>query len=130
MALARVSAARPHAALRKAGPARRAPGAVGAAGGRRAVRPRAGATEVAQLALEMDSDTILLVVAGVAGIGAGIGIPAFFMFTETRDKERVAEIREMNRATLKATGETMSEDEIAELRPTRYLDRREFRDDD
>lgn len=38
--------------------------------------------------------------------------------------------RELNRATLKATGEQMSPEEIAELRPSRYLDRREFKDDD
>jgi hypothetical protein len=49
---------------------------------------------------------------------------------EERDKERLEEIRELNRATLKATGEQMSEEEISELRPNRYLDRREFKDDD
>lgn len=49
---------------------------------------------------------------------------------EERDKERLEEIRELNRATLKATGEQMSEQEIEELRPSRYLDRREFKDDD
>ena len=49
---------------------------------------------------------------------------------EERDKERLEEIRELNRATLKATGEQMSEEEINELRPSRYLDRREFKDDD
>ena len=49
---------------------------------------------------------------------------------EERDKERLEEIRELNRATLKATGEQMSEEEISELRPSRYLDRREFKDDD
>ena len=50
--------------------------------------------------------------------------------TEERDKERLEEIRDLNRATLKATGEQMSETEIDELRPSRYLDRREFKDDD
>lgn len=49
---------------------------------------------------------------------------------EERDKERLEEIRELNRATLKATGEQMSEEEIIDLRPSRYLDRREFKDDD
>ncbi len=49
---------------------------------------------------------------------------------EERDKERLEEIRELNRATLKATGEQMSEEEITDLRPSRYLDRREFKDDD
>ena len=57
---------------------------------------------------------------------------SFFLLLmqEERDKERLEEIRELNRATLKATGEQMSEEEIAELRPSRYLDRREFKDDD
>ena len=68
--------------------------------------------------------------AAVLGIGAGLGIPIFFVTQETRDKERIEEIRELNRATLKATGEQMSEEEIKELRPNRYLDRREFKDDD
>ena len=49
---------------------------------------------------------------------------------EERDKERLEEIRELNRATLKATGEQMTEEEINDLRPSRYLDRREFKDDD
>ncbi len=64
------------------------------------------------------------------GIAAGLGIPIFFVTQEQRDKERIEEIRELNRATLKATGEQMSEEEIRELRPDRYLDRREFKDDD
>lgn len=49
---------------------------------------------------------------------------------EERDKDRLEELRDLNRATLKATGEQMSEEEIDELRPSRYLDRREFKDDD
>ena len=49
---------------------------------------------------------------------------------EERDKERLEEIRELNRATLKATGEQMTEEEINDLRPSRYLDRREFKDAD
>eukprot|EP00854_Cymbomonas_tetramitiformis_P009073 gene9073-10751_t len=49
---------------------------------------------------------------------------------EARDKERVEEIREINRDNLKATGETLPAEELAELRPNRYLDRREFVDDD
>lgn len=56
--------------------------------------------------------------------------PTFKKQQEERDKERLEEIRELNRATLKATGEQMSEEEINELRPSRYLDRREFKDDD
>jgi len=34
------------------------------------------------------------------------------------------------RSCAKATGEQMSEEEITDLRPSRYLDRREFKDDD
>jgi hypothetical protein len=88
-----------------------------------------GAQEIAQLA-DWDEETITTVVAAVLGIGAGLGIPIFFVTQEKRDKERIEEIRELNRATLKATGEQMSEEEIKELRPNRYLDRREFKDDD
>lgn len=68
---------------------------------RRTVRPAA--------AIEMDSDTITLALAAVAGVGAGIGVPVLFTLSEKRDKERIEEIRELNRATLKATGETLSE---------------------
>jgi len=89
-----------------------------------------GAVEIAQTALEMDSETITAGLAAVAGLGAGLGIPIFFVWQEKRDKERLEEIRELNRATLKATGEQMSAEEIEELRPARYLDRREFKDDD
>ena len=88
-----------------------------------------GGQEIAQLA-DWDEETITTVIAAVLGIGAGLGIPIFFVTQEARDKERIEEIRELNRATLKATGEQMSEEEIKELRPNRYLDRREFKDDD
>jgi hypothetical protein len=60
-------------------------------------------------AVELDSDTITIVVAAVAGVGFGIGLPVLFSQAERRDKERIEEIRELNRATLKATGETLSE---------------------
>ena len=107
------------------------PSAAVTLGGRRgAAATRAGATELAQVALELDSETITTIFAAVAGIGAGLGIPLFFVFQDNRDVERLEEIRELNRATLKATGEQMSEEEITDLRPSRYLDRREFKDDD
>jgi len=93
-------------------------------------RARAIASDIAQVALELDADTLTAIGAGVLGVGAGLGIPIFFVWQEKRDKERLEEIRELNRATLKATGEQMSPEEIAELRPSRYLDRREFKDDD
>ena len=95
----------------------------------RVVVVRGGQTEIAQLA-GFDGETLTTVLAAVLGIAAGLGIPIFFVTQENRDKERIEEIRELNRATLKATGEQMSEEEIRELRPDRYLDRREFKDDD
>jgi hypothetical protein len=95
----------------------------------RVVAPRA-MSEIAQTALDLDEETITAGVAALLGLGAGLGIPIFFVWQEKRDKERLEEIRELNRATLKATGEQMSPEEIAELRPSRYLDRREFKDDD
>ena len=94
-----------------------------------AVVVRGGHAEIAQLA-GFDGETLTTVLAAVLGIAAGLGIPIFFVTQENRDKERIEEIRELNRATLKATGEQMSEEEIRELRPERYLDRREFKDDD
>jgi hypothetical protein len=95
----------------------------------RVVAPRA-MSEIAQTAMDLDEETITAGVAALLGLGAGLGIPIFFVWQENRDKERLEEIRELNRATLKATGEQMSPEEIAELRPSRYLDRREFKDDD
>jgi len=46
------------------------------------------------------------------------------------DEKRLEELRALNRATKDATGEYMSEDEIANFRPPRWTDRREFVDDD
>jgi hypothetical protein len=96
-----------------------------------AVSPRANTAQVvAQTAIDLNEETVTAIGAAVLGLGAGLGIPIFFVWQERRDKERLEEIRELNRATLKATGEQMSPEEIAELRPSRYLDRREFKDDD
>ena len=92
--------------------------------------PQSSVTELAQVANEIDSETITTIVAALLGVSAGIGVPVFFVMQEERDKERLEEIRELNRATLKATGEQMTEEEINDLRPSRYLDRREFKDDD
>ena len=116
------SASSPRVARARA-PRAHCPGAARAA----TLRAR-GAVEIAQTAL--DAETVTAGLAAVAGLGAGLGIPIFFVWQERRDKERLEEIRELNRATLKATGEQMSVEEIEELRPARYLDRREFKDDD
>lgn len=97
---------------------------------RRCAKRLSSGVELAQVAFDLDSETITTIIAAVLGIGAGLGVPIFFVMQEERDKERLEEIRELNRATLKATGEQMSEEEINELRPSRYLDRREFKDDD
>mmetsp|Transcript_15178 Transcript_15178/g.36753 ORF Transcript_15178/g.36753 Transcript_15178/m.36753 type:complete len:149 (-) Transcript_15178:1122-1568(-) len=130
------------AAARKAATSGAAPARLSSKGGlpsaavtlggprRGAFKARASATEVMQVALELDSETITTIIAAVAGIGAGLGVPLFFVWQEDRDQARLEEIRELNRATLKATGEQMSEEEITDLRPSRYLDRREFKDDD
>ena len=40
------------------------------------------------------------------------------------------QIRQLNREKYAETGETLTDDEIAELRPGRWADRREFQDDD
>ena len=60
-------------------------------------------------AVELDGDTITLGLAALAGVGFGIGLPVLFTVAEKRDRERIEEIRELNRATLKATGTTLSE---------------------
>jgi hypothetical protein len=70
-------------------------------------------------AVELDSDNITLILAAVAGVGVGIGVPVLFTVAEKRDKERIEEIRELNRATLKATGETMKEVRAAPRRAAR-----------
>mmetsp|Transcript_4327 Transcript_4327/g.15538 ORF Transcript_4327/g.15538 Transcript_4327/m.15538 type:complete len:117 (+) Transcript_4327:48-398(+) len=70
------------------------------------------------------------VLAAVAGVAFGIGIPMIFEAAEKRDAVRLEDVRELNRETLRTTGETLSDEELDELRPARYLDRREFKDDD
>ena len=97
---------------------------------RRTTASRALTRDLAQVALELDGETLTAAAAAVLGLGAGLGIPIFFVQQEKRDKERLEEIRELNRATLKATGEQMTPEEIQELLASRYLDRREFKDDD
>lgn len=64
------------------------------------------------------------------GIAMGIGVPIFYISRDERDEERLEELRALNRATKKATGEYMTDEEINEIRPARWTDRREFVDDD
>jgi len=69
-------------------------------------------------------------IAAISGIAVGIAAPTLYNLAEKRDIERVAEIRELNRKKFKETGQTLTDEEIAELRPGRWTDRREFADDD
>mmetsp|Transcript_45867 Transcript_45867/g.76488 ORF Transcript_45867/g.76488 Transcript_45867/m.76488 type:complete len:129 (-) Transcript_45867:279-665(-) len=91
---------------------------------------RVGPSRKSVVTRAIDGDTIGAILAGAAGIGCGLGIPIWFARMESRDKARVDDLREINRANLKATGETLSEKELNDMRATRYLDRREFVDDD
>lgn len=65
------------------------------------------------------------VAVGVGGLALGLGVPIFFMKLEERDEQRLEEVRRLNRETLEATGETLSQEELKEMRPKRYLDSRE-----
>ncbi|WIA17067.1 hypothetical protein OEZ86_014244 [Tetradesmus obliquus] len=69
--------------------------------------------------------------AGLAlGLLFGIGAPAWYINRTERDEERLEELRAMNRATYKETGEYMTDEEIAQVRKPKWTDRREFVDDD
>lgn len=85
-------------------------------------------TEFAQVASAFDVETVTMVFAAILGIGAGLGVPFFLVKQEERDKENLQRIRELNRATLKITGEQMNAEDIKDLRPSRYFDRRKFLD--
>eukprot|EP00471_Norrisiella_sphaerica_P011415 CAMPEP_0184497926 /NCGR_PEP_ID=MMETSP0113_2-20130426/37740_1 /TAXON_ID=91329 /ORGANISM="Norrisiella sphaerica, Strain BC52" /LENGTH=79 /DNA_ID=CAMNT_0026885241 /DNA_START=290 /DNA_END=529 /DNA_ORIENTATION=- len=77
-----------------------------------------------------DPDTQLAVFGAALGILGGIGFPLFYKLRDDADQERLKEIREMNRQQFEETGQYMTEEEIAALRPKRYLDDKEFVDDD
>jgi len=64
------------------------------------------------------------------GLSVGIGAPLFYISRDERDDERLEELRALNRATKAETGEYLSDKEIADIRPPRWTDRREFVDDD
>lgn len=77
-----------------------------------------------------DPDTQVGVLGAVLGLTLGIGAPIFYSLRDDRDEERLEELRALNRAVKEETGEYMSEEEIAAIRPPRWTDRREFVDDD
>eukprot|EP00465_Bigelowiella_longifila_P004527 CAMPEP_0185254756 /NCGR_PEP_ID=MMETSP1359-20130426/3688_1 /TAXON_ID=552665 /ORGANISM="Bigelowiella longifila, Strain CCMP242" /LENGTH=173 /DNA_ID=CAMNT_0027838113 /DNA_START=87 /DNA_END=608 /DNA_ORIENTATION=+ len=77
-----------------------------------------------------DPDIQLAFAGAFLGLAGGIGFPIFYKLRDDADQDRLKDIREMNRQQFEETGEYMSEDEIASLRPKRYLDDKEFVDDD
>jgi len=84
-------------------------------------------------ALEIDwSDPGVYVAAAGAliGVAVGIGVPIFMVRRDRFDEERLEQIRALNKATFEATGEYLTKDEIEKIRPPRWMDTREFRDDD
>jgi len=77
-----------------------------------------------------DPDIQLAFAGAFLGLAGGIGFPIFYKLRDDADQDRLKDIREMNRQQFEETGEYMSEEEIASLRPKRYLDDKEFVDDD
>lgn len=77
-----------------------------------------------------DPDVQIGAFGAVLGVVMGIGVPIFYVSRDERDEERLEELRALNRATKEATGEYMTDEEINEIRPARWTDRREFVDDD
>ncbi|KAF6250674.1 hypothetical protein COO60DRAFT_1569100 [Scenedesmus sp. NREL 46B-D3] len=77
-----------------------------------------------------DPDTQVSMAGLVIGIFLGVGAPAWYINRTERDEERLEELRAMNRATYKETGEYMTDEEIAQIRKPKWTDRREFVDDD
>jgi hypothetical protein len=56
-----------------------------------------------------DPDTQLSMAGLVLGLVFGLGAPAWYINRTERDEERLEELRAMNRATFKETGEYMSD---------------------
>lgn len=77
-----------------------------------------------------DPDVQIGALGAALGVIMGIGVPIFYVSRDERDEERLEELRALNRATKEATGEYMTDEEINEIRPARWTDRREFVDDD
>mmetsp|Transcript_31374 Transcript_31374/g.55162 ORF Transcript_31374/g.55162 Transcript_31374/m.55162 type:complete len:182 (-) Transcript_31374:308-853(-) len=88
---------------------------------------------VARRAIEIDMtdpDIQKAIGGALLGVLGGIGFPIFYKLRDNADQERLKDIREMNRQQFEETGSYMTDDEIAALRPKRYLDDKEFVDDD
>ena len=56
-----------------------------------------------------DPETYFFLLASLAGIGAGIGIPAFFSSRIEKDEQNLEELRRLNRETFKETGKYLTE---------------------
>lgn len=56
-----------------------------------------------------DPDVQIGVLGGVLGLGLGVGAPLFYSLRDDRDEERLEELRALNRATFKETGEYLTE---------------------
>jgi len=74
--------------------------------------------------------TALGITAAVLGVTVGLGAPNLYAYAERRDNERLEEIRALNKEKFLESGETLTEEEVSELRPGRWADRREYADDD
>ena len=77
-----------------------------------------------------DPDVQIGALGAFLGLAVGIGAPLFYISRDERDDERLEELRALNRATKAETGEYLSSEEIEQIRPPRWTDRREFVDDD
>lgn len=64
------------------------------------------------------------------GLALGVGFPLFMISRDDLDEERVEAIRELNRETYEATGEYLSKEELEKMRSPRWMDRREYKDED
>lgn len=63
-----------------------------------------------------DPDTQLSIAGIVLGLVAGIGAPLWYIQRTERDEERLEELRALNRAAFKETGEYLTDEEIAKIR--------------
>ena len=73
-----------------------------------------------QVAWAACRDTQIAALGAVVGLVLGVGVPAFYISRAERDEERLEEIRALNRATKEATGQYMTREEIAAIRPPHW----------